>query len=115
MEHYGVKLSRDYIISCIDNYVEMYKISPGKKIIVYKKKFEVVDDESFNSDTESETGAEGENESESESESESECEGGNIVVGNTENINDTGAEIKYTKTALEEKNEMCDIEILDYD
>jgi hypothetical protein len=47
MRHHNVKLSRDYVISGIDNYVEMYKINPGKKIIVHKNRFELVDDETF--------------------------------------------------------------------
>jgi hypothetical protein len=114
MKHYNVKLSRDYVISCIDNYVEMYKIHPGKKILVHKNKFQLVDDETFvtyeaeaesNSDTESES--EGEHSS-TQTETEHEHE--------NENENENNKEPKLIfHTNLEENHEMCDIEILDYD
>ena len=114
MKHYNVKLSRDYVISCIDNYVEMYKIHPGKKILVHKNKFQLVDDETFVTyEAEAETEANSDTESESEDEhsstqTETETE--------AENENENSKEPKIViHTNLEETHEMCDIEILDYD
>jgi hypothetical protein len=106
MKHYNVKLSRDYVISCIDNYVEMYKIHPGKKIFVHKNRFEVVDDETFVNDNTSEddSGSETEHEHEQENEQKSE---------NQEEKTQNGS--KSSSKHLEDTHEMCDIEILDYD
>ena len=113
MKHYYVKLSNEYIISCIDNYVEMYKINPGKKIFVHNNRFELVDDETFvvgdvytdnHGDVESES-----EESHSHSESESTT---SDEHSSTHTKNDSS---KKVTTNLEETHEMCDIEILDCD
>jgi hypothetical protein len=128
MKHYNVKLSRHYVVSGIDNYVEMYKINPGKKIFVHKNRFQIVDDETFVTDdeysgsheeshkdteteTETEAGAEPQNESESESESESDSET-HDDASNTQYKNDSSSAVNNN---LEDNHDICDIEILDYD
>jgi hypothetical protein len=122
MKHYNVKLSCDYVVSGIDNYVEMYKINPGKKIFVHKNRFEIVDDETFvtddeyidnheegqnDNDNDNETETEHHNETETETDSETHDD-----ASNTQHKNDSTRE---TNNNLEERHEMCDIEILDYD
>ena len=112
MKHHGIKLSHDYLISCIDNYVEMYRIHPGKKIIVHKNKFQIVDDETFVNDdgavdTNNHTDVDSDTESESDNETSS-----SKTQSESENKNDS---IKVINMNLEESHEMCDIEILDYD
>lgn len=112
MEHYNIKLSRDYLISCIDNYVEMYRIHPGKKIIVHKNKFQIVEDETFVNDdgavdTDNHEDVDSDTENDSDVESSS-----NQTQSESENKNDS---IKVINANLEKTHEMCDIEILDYD
>ena len=116
MKHYYVKLSRKYIISCIDNYVEMYRINSGKKILVHKNKFEVVDDETFDSDahtdtdadTDADTGVGAHTDVDYVTDTENENENKNQTDNNKEPL-------LVVNTNLEESHEMCDIEILDYD
>lgn len=116
MKHYNVKLSRDYVVSGIDNYVEMYKINPGKKIFVHKNRFEIVDDETFVTDDEyagsheeghsdNETETEHHNETETDSETDDD-------ESNTQHKNDSSSAVNNN---LEESHDICDIEILDYD
>jgi len=115
MKHHGVKLSRDYVISGIDNYVEMYRINPGKKIIVHKNKFQIVDDETFNGDNDNDTDKDTH---------------ANVDAGlGTDTDTDTDADTPEDETQnesnkeprllfnnnLEENHEMFDIEILDYE
>ena len=106
MKHYNVNLSSDYLISCIDNYVEMYKIHPGKKIFVHKNRFEIVDDETFVNENRSENNSDSETEHEHEQEHEQKSE-------NQQEKTENGS--KYSSKHLEDTHEMCDIEILDYD
>lgn len=130
MKHYNVKLSRDYVISCIDNYVEMYRIHPGKKILVHKSKFQLVDDETFVTyeaevDAEAEAEAEADTDTDTDTESESEDEHSSTQTQTqtqtqtkceSDNNNENNKEPKLViHTSLEESHEMCDIEILDYD
>lgn len=113
MKHYNVNLSNDYVISCIDNYVEMYRIHPGNKIIVYKNKFEITPDESFSEDDNTDGNTNNDNNEEVDSDSEplgNEESSSNHKEGeNKTDSNNVGS------INLEENNEMCDIEILDYD
>jgi hypothetical protein len=111
MKHYYVKLSRDYVISCIDNYVEMYRIHPGKKIIVHKNRFEIVNDETFINENENDKDKVYDNNNDdddthSESETDSETQ-----MPSMQNTSETGTD----NINLEESHEMCDIEILEYD
>ena len=115
MKHYYVKLSRDYVISCIDNYVEMYRIHPGKKIIVHKNRFEIVNDETFINENENENENDkdkvydnnnDDDDTHSESETDSETQ-----MPSMQNTSETGTD----NINLEESHEMCDIEILEYD
>lgn len=118
MKHHNIKLSRDYVISGIDNYVEMYKINPGKKIIVHNNRFELVDDETFviddtdaNTDTDNHIDNHIDVDSDTESESDDESSSSK-TQSESENKNES---IKVINMNLEETHEMCDIEILDYD
>jgi hypothetical protein len=120
MKHYNIKLSRDYVISGIDNYVEMYKINPGKKIIVHKNRFELVDDETFviadaDADTDADADVDTDNHTDVESDTENELDdesSSSKTQSESENKNEP---IKVINMNLEETHEMCDIEILDYD
>ena len=102
MKHYHVNLSRNYIISCIDNYVEMYRIHPGKKIIVHKNRFEIVNDETFMNDKDNNNQCDTYSESDTDSET---------PIPSMQNTSETGTD----NINLEESHEMCDIEILEYD
>ena len=102
MKHYYVNLSRNYIISCIDNYVEMYRIHPGKKIIVHKNRFEIVNDETFMNDKDNNNQCDTHSESDTDSET---------PIPSMQNTSETGTD----NINLEESHEMCDIEILEYD
>ena len=105
LEHYNVKLSQDYVISCIDNYVEMYKINPGKKIFVHKNRLEVVDDETFiNEDIDNDECDEDESEVDSETDTEDKAEHENKNEHPVIHLEDS-----------QDSHEICDIEILDYD
>jgi hypothetical protein len=119
MKHYNVKLSRDYVISCIDNYVEMYRIHPGKKILVHKNKFQLVDDETFNSDSNNDNDSNEHADDDVDVDSDTDTDNDNHSNEN-ENENNTDNENNkeprlVIHTNLEESHEMCDIEILDYD
>ncbi len=119
MKHYNVKLSRDYVISCIDNYVEMYRIHPGKKILVHKNKFQLVDDETFNSDSNNDNDSNEHTDDDVDVDSDTDTDNDNHSNEN-ENENNTDNENNkeprlVIHTNLEESHEMCDIEILDYD
>jgi hypothetical protein len=119
MKHHGVKLSHDYVISGIDNYVEMYRINPGKKIIVHKNKFQIVDDETFDIDNDT------------DKDTHSNVDTGLGTYADTDTDTDTDADAdthtddiqnENTKEPrllfnnnLEENHEMFDIEILDYE
>ena len=125
MKHHNIKLSREYLISCIDNHVEMYRIHPGKKIIVYKNKFQLVDDETFNSDSDSDNDTDKHTHSDTNVDSDTETEtdtdtGTDTGTGNSNDNNETENEKNKELRVLfinnlEESHEMCDIEILDYD
>jgi hypothetical protein len=125
MKHYYVKLSRDYVISCIDNYVEMYRINPGKKIIVHKNKFQLVDDETFNSDSDSDNDSDEHTDADADVHVDSDTDTDNDNHSNeNDNNNDNDNQNQNGKNKeprlvihnnLEESHEMCDIEILDYD
>jgi hypothetical protein len=106
MKHYHVNLSRNYIISCIDNYVEMYRIHPGKKIIVHKNRFEIVNDETFMNDNNKDNDNDNQCDTHSESDTDSET-----PIPYMQNTSETGTD----NINLEEGHEMCDIEILEYD
>ena len=125
MKHYNVKLSRDYVISCIDNYVEMYRINPGKKIIVHKNNFQLVDDETFNSDSDSDSDSDIDEHNDanvdvdSDTDTDNDNHSNENVNDNNNNNNNNNEKNKEPRlvihTNLEESHEMCDIEILDYD
>jgi hypothetical protein len=121
MKHYNVKLSRDYVISCIDNYVEMYRIHPGKKILVHKNKFQIVDDETFNSDSDNDNDNDSNEHADADVDVDSDTDSDNDNhinenENNNENQNEKNKEPRLViHTNLEESHEMCDIEILDYD
>jgi hypothetical protein len=108
-KNYNVKLSHNYVISGIDNYVEMYKIHAGKKIIVHKNRFEVVDDESFVESEDQDNNNIGVN---NNTENDSDGESSSSTESQHETENDSNKEINMN---LEETHELCDIEILDYD
>ncbi len=118
MRHHNVKLSRDYVISGIDNYVEMYKINPGKKIIVHNNRFELVDDETFvidDTDADTDTDNHTDNHTNVDSDTENELDdesSSSKTQSESENKNEP---IKVINMNLDETHEMCDIEILDYD
>jgi hypothetical protein len=115
MKHYNVKLSRDYVISCIDNYVEMCRIHSGKKILVHKNKFQIIDDETFNSDSDSDSDSNERTNADVDVDSDTDTENDNHSNEN-ENNNEKNKEPRLViHTNLEESHEMCDIEILDYD
>ena len=117
MEHYYVKLSHDYVISCIDNYVEMYKINPGKKIFVHKNRFELVYDETFvNDDNDNDNDNDIDEETDEETDEEIDSESDDSETeGKSSSIQAKNDSIKIINMNLEETHEMCDIEILEYD
>jgi hypothetical protein len=80
LNRYNVILGTTYKLSCIDNFIEMYSVEQGKKFLVKKNSFKLVDDETYRNgsetDSESESGSGSGSDSESGSESESESESG---------------------------------------
>jgi hypothetical protein len=110
MKNYHVNLSRNYIISCIDNYVEMYRIHPGKKIIVHKNRFEIVNDETFMNDNNKDKDNDNDNDNQCDTHSESDTDS-EAPIPYMQNTSETGTD----NINLEEGHEMCDIEILEYD
>lgn len=123
MKHYHVNLSNDYLISCIDNYVEMYKINPGKKIFIHKNQFKIVDDETFvkddkDADADADAAADADIQDKGDTETDAETDAEHET--NAEHETDTKNQKEKNKnecanTHLEDNHEMCDIEILDYD
>ena len=78
-EHFDIVLTKKYSMSCIDNFVEMYNITPGQKIIVEKNLLRTTEDETFthsdsDSDSESETESEAQSNTGSENESDEQQE-----------------------------------------
>ena len=74
-EHFDIVLTKKYSMSCIDNFVEMYNITPGQKIIVEKNLLRTTEDETFtHSDSESETESEAQSNTGSENESDEQQE-----------------------------------------
>jgi hypothetical protein len=74
-EHFDILLTKKYSMSCIDNFVEMYNITPGQKIIVEKNLLRTTEDETFtHSDSESETESEAQSNTGSENESDEQQE-----------------------------------------
>jgi hypothetical protein len=117
MKHYHVNLSNDYLISCIDNYVEMYKIKPGKKIFVHKNQFKIVDDETFVKDADADADADA---ADVDADVDADADADAAADADTETETDTKNQKEKNKnecanTHLEDNHEMCDIEILDYD
>jgi len=63
-KRYNVILGNSYTLSCIDNFIEMYSIEQGKKILITKNVFKIIDDETYkttedaasSSDTNNDTG-----------------------------------------------------------
>ena len=122
MKHHNVKLSRDYLISCIDNYVEMYRIHPGKKIIVRKNKFQLVNDETFNSNNDTDARINTNDDVDLDNDSNADADTDTDTDTDTDADNDNGRhsdennkEPRVLFNNLEESHEMCDIEILDYE
>ena len=117
MKHHGVKLSHDYVISGIDNYVEMYRINPGKKIIVHKNKFQIVDDETFDNDSDSDSranidaGLGTDTEADTDTDTEADTD---TPTDDIQNENNKEPRLLFNNN-LEENHEMFDIEILDYE
>ena len=76
-EHFDIVLTKKYSMSCIDNFVEMYNITPGQKIIVEKNLLRTTEDETFthsDSDSESETESEAQSNTGSENEADEQQE-----------------------------------------
>jgi hypothetical protein len=119
MKHHGVKLSHDYIISGIDNYVEMYRINPGKKIIVHKNKFQIVDDETFDNDSDSNSranvdaglGTDADTDTDTDTDTDADAD---TPADDIQNENNKEPRLLFNNN-LEENHEMFDIEILDYE
>ncbi len=113
--HYDVilTLTTKYSVSCIDNRIEMYTIQPGKKIYIETNKFQIEDDESFNEYQKSEKKSESESESESNNElgDTPNCE---TALSSTACVSDN-TNATDIDTISTEINDICDIEILDYD
>jgi hypothetical protein len=113
MKHHGVKLSHDYVISGIDNYVEMYRINPGKKIIVHKNKFQIVDDETFNGDNDNDNDADTHANVDAGLDTDTDTDA-DTPAADTQNENNKEPRLLFNNN-LEENHEMFDIEILDYE
>ena len=109
LKHHGVKLSHDYVISGIDNYVEMYRINPGKKIIVHKNKFQIVDDETFDNDTDTHANVDAGLDTDTDTDTDADT-----PSDDTQNENNKEPRLLFNNN-LEENHEMFDIEILDYE
>ena len=113
MKHHGVKLSHDYVISGIDNYVEMYIINPGKKIIVHKNKFQIVDDETFNGDNDNDNDADTHANVDAGLDTDTDTDA-DTPADDIQNENNKEPRLLFNNN-LEENHEMFDIEILDYE
>lgn len=46
-KRYNVILGNSYTLSCIDNFIEMYSLEQGKKILITKNVFKIIDDETY--------------------------------------------------------------------
>jgi hypothetical protein len=113
MKHHGVKLSHDYVISGIDNYVEMYRINPGKKIIVHKNKFQIVDDETFDNDSDSRANVDDGLGTDADTDTDTDTDA-DTPADDIQNENNKEPRLLFNNN-LEENHEMFDIEILDYE
>jgi hypothetical protein len=113
MKHHGVKLSHDYVISGIDNYVEMYRINPGKKIIVHKNKFQIVDDETFDNDSDSRANVDDGLGTDADTDTDTDADA-DTPADDIQNENNKEPRLLFNNN-LEENHEMFDIEILDYE
>jgi len=63
-KRYSIILGNSYTLSCIDNFIEMYSLEQGKKILITKNVFKIIDDETYkttddaasSTDTDNDTG-----------------------------------------------------------
>lgn len=88
-ETHDVVLQKNYSIFCIDNCIGMYTLLPGKKLLVCRDSLKIVDDEAY---TEDDTDAD--------------TDGGSAAG--------TDAEQK-DEINTEQSNDICDIEVVEYD
>jgi len=100
--HYDIILTKKYTVSCIDNFVEMYTIKPGQKIIIEKNSLRVTEDESF-----VESGSESGSDTDTESRSDSDIESDTNEL-KTETENQTNQQEEITNSS-----DTNDVEILE--
>lgn len=99
-EKYDIILTKNYTISCIDNFVEMYTIKPGEKVVVEKNSLQVVEDESFI-------------ESESDSGSSSSSGSGSNVESDTNESNNEKENQTDNNDEIINSSDTNDVEILE--
>jgi len=105
---YDVMLDNKYTVLCIDNFVGMYKIKPGKKLVIYSDSLKVVDDDEYsaeNSDDndDDEQHVESNNHDEDDQDDEEDQEDEQGVEGEPDE------EAKKS----DQLNDACDVEVVD--
>lgn len=101
---YNIILGKTYKLSCIDNFIEMYNIEQGKKVLIKDNIFKIVDDETYYNDSDSSSCSGSQSETDTESESESESD-----TGSQRNSHSPKEENKTPEDATAD----IDIEIVD--
>jgi hypothetical protein len=101
---YDVILDNKYTVLCIDNFVGMYKIKPGKKLVIYSDSLKVVDDDEYSvedaDDNDDEEHVESNNHDEEDEEDE-------------EDEDDEQDEQGEQAKKSDQLNDACDVEVVD--
>ena len=98
---YDVMLDNKYTVLCIDNFVGMYKIKPGKKLVIYSDSLKVVDDDEYSVEDTDDNDDEQDN-----------IENHEQVDSNKQ---DELAEQSEQAKKSDQLNDACDIEVVDCD
>ena len=98
---YDVILDNKYTVLCIDNFVGMYKIKPGKKLVIYSDSLKVVDDDEYSV------------EDADDNDDEEHVESNNHHEEDEDNEQDEQDEQDEQAKKSDQLNDACDIEVVD--
>jgi hypothetical protein len=108
---YDVMLDNKYTVLCIDNFVGMYKIKPGKKLVIYSDSLKVVDDDEYSAEN-SDDNEDDEEHVESNNHDEDDEEDQEDEQGEQGEQGEEGEPDEEAKKS-DQLNDACDVEVVD--
>ena len=124
---YDVMLDNKYTVLCIDNFVGMYKIKPGKKLVIYSDSLKVVDDDEYSEDNDNDDDDDDNDDDNDDHDNDNNDDNNDDNDDNDDNNNNDDEHLEsnnqdkqdepdkpseQTKT-LDQLNDACDIEVVD--